>query len=267
MQTDTAQGHLLLIDGFNIVRRVYGANPAPDSSEKAKAVLKNSLSSFRRALETHKPTHVLAPFDFGGPTWRHELYADYKKKRKPMPQELSDEMPAFYERLRDELGVPTVLVPGVEADDVLSTAVARWDTAKRGPVTVLSTDKDIAVLGLQGARVWNHFDLLWHDEEWCQKKFGVTLALLPDLLALTGDSSDDIPGVPSVAEKTAAKLLNTYGSLDGVIAAAPTVKGKLGENLRASIELVRMARQLVSFKTDISLGLTWNSLRYTPPEA
>ena len=261
MQTEPGSGHLLLIDGLNVVRRVYEANPAPDSPDKAQAAVRSSLGSFRRALEEHKPTHILAPFDFGGPTWRHELYPDYRKKRKPMPQELRDVLPALYERLH-EMGVPTISVPGVEADDVLATAFYRWDTAKRGPVTVLSTDKDLTALAADGARVRDHFNLVWRDETWIVEKFGVGPALLHDLLALSGDSSDDIPGVPGVATKTAAKLLNAHGTLDSVLAAAETVKGKLGENLRASLDLVRLARKLVSFKTDLSLGLTWNSLRY-----
>ena len=254
------QDHLLLIDGLNIVRRCYEANPAPDSAEKAQGAVKSSLASFRRALEEHQPTHVLAPFDFGGTTWRHELYPEYRKKRKPMPQELRDVLPLVRQRL-NEMGVSTISVPGVEADDVLATVFYRWDH-KRGPVTVLSTDKDLAALSADGARVRDHFNLVWRDEAWIVAKYGVGSARLHDWLALVGDSSDDVPGVPGVGDKTAAKLLNAHGTLDDVIAAAGGIKGKLGENLRASIELVRVARRLVAFKTDLSLGLTWNALRY-----
>jgi protein Xni len=261
MQPTDSKGHLLLIDGLNIVRRVYEANPSADSPEKAETAIRNSLSSFRRALAEHQPTHVLAPFDHGGQTWRHELYPNYRCKRKPMPQALRDALPALFGSLH-ELGVTTLSIPGVEADDVVATAFYRWDIAKRGPVTVLSNDKDLGQLAADGARVRDHFNSAGYDEEFFLTKFGVKPALIHDLLALTGDSSDDVPGVPGVAFGKGAKLLNTYGSLDAVIAAAPQLKGKLGENLRASIELVRLSRQLVAFKTDIPLGLTWNALRF-----
>lgn len=261
MQTETAQGHLLLIDGLNIVRRVYEANPADDSVEKAERAMRNSLSSFRRALEEHRPTHVLAPFDYGGHTWRHDIYPAYRQKRKPMPQVLRDALPAFYDQL-GELGVTTLCLPGVEADDVIATAFYRWDLPRRGPVTVMSTDKDLGKLAADGARIRDHFAPAWLDEAFFLKKFGVTPALLHDLLAIAGDSSDDVPGVPGIAFGKGAKLLNEFGSLDGVIAGAASVKGKMGESLRASIELMQIARQLVAFKTDISLGVTWNSLRY-----
>ncbi len=256
----SATGHLLLIDGLNIVRRIYEANPVEDSVEKAEAAIRNSLFSFTRALNTYNPTHVLAPFDFGGLTWRHELYADYKIKRKPMPAELWQALPGLYTQLAD-MGVATILVPGVEADDVLATVVSQWDIARRGPITVLSTDKDIAALTAKGAQVVDHFNRVVRDESWIVGKFGVSSALLQDLLALAGDSSDGIPGVPGVATKTAAKLLNEHGSLDQVMAQAATVKGKVGENLRASLDVVRLSRKLVEFKTDLKLGITWNSIR------
>lgn len=254
-----ATEHLVLIDGLNIVRRVYEANPAPDSADKAQGAVRSSLASFRRALEEHQPTHVLAPFDYGGPTWRHALYPQYRQKRKPMPAELREVLPLLYEKLH-AMGVPTISVPDVEADDVLACVFGHW--GQRGTVTVVSTDKDLAYLVAHGARVRDHFKPEWRDDAWIEAKFGVKAALLHDLLALTGDTSDDIPGVPGVGVKSAAKLLATYGSLDGVLAHAGDVKGKQGEQLRASVELVRLARQLVAFKTDMQLGLTWRSLRY-----
>jgi DNA polymerase-1 len=259
MTTDNPTGHLVLIDGLNIARRVYEANPAPDSADKAQSAVRNSLSSFRRVLEEHQPTHVLAPFDFGGTTWRHALYPDYRKKRKPMPAELREVLPDLYEKL-NAMGIPTISVPGVEADDVLATVFGHW--AMRGKATIVSTDKDLAVLVAQGAGVRDHFNMEWRDEAWILNKFGVVPGLLHDLLALTGDSSDDIPGVDKIGTKSAAKLLNQFGSLDGVLANADQVKGVQGENLRASTDIVKLARQLVAFKTDMQLGLTWRALRY-----
>lgn len=263
MQPDSETLHLMLVDGLNVVRRVYEANPAPDSKEKADAAVRSSLGSFRRALEEHKPTHVLAPFDYGGRTWRHELFADYRKKRKPMPQELRDVLPTLYDKLA-AMGIATLSIAGVEADDVVAAVFFRWVEAKGLPVTILSTDKDLTALVAHGARVRDHFKPEWRDATWVQNKFFVSPDRMHDLLALMGDSSDDVPGVPGVAVKTAAKLLNEYGSLDGVLQAAGSIKGKLGENLRTSVELVRLSRKLVDFKTDMTLGLTWNALRYKP---
>jgi DNA polymerase-1 len=254
-------GHLLLIDGLNVVRRIYEAVPSEDSPEKAQGALKASLGKFRRVLIEHQPTHVLAPFDFGGPTWRHAIYQDYRAGRKPMPQDLRNVLPSLFEKLR-EMGVATLQVAGVEADDVIAAVCLKWLEAERGEVTVLSTDKDLAVLGSWGARVQDPFKQIWHDEEWCQDKFGVDLARIHELLALAGDSTDGIPGVPGVAAKTAAKLLNTYGTLDGVLEHAEEIKGKLGEHVRESAELIALARQLVAFKTDMALGLTFRALRY-----
>ena len=254
-------GHLLLIDGLNLVRRVYEAVPAPDSAEKADGALRSSLASIERALKEHEPTHVLLPFDAGGPTFRHERYAAYKAHRKPMPEPLREMLPRLDVAL-EARGLTVLRVPHVEADDVLATAFLRWDTARRGPVTLLSTDKDLAVLTAQGARVRDHFARVWRDEAWVRAKFGVGAAQLHELLALTGDSSDGIPGIPGVAAKTAARLLNTYGSLDEVIRRADEVAGRLGENLRANLPTLALARELVAFRTDLALGLTWKALRY-----
>ena len=171
----------------------------------------------------------------------------------------------LFEKLH-KIGVPTISLPDVEADDVLATAFFKWDVSKRGPVTLLSTDKDLANLVGNGARVPDHFNLVWRDEEWIVKKFGVPASLLHDLLALMGDSSDDVPRVPDCGPKTGAKWLTPYGSFDEVLLHAADITGKVGVNLRNNIELVKLARQLVAFKTDIPLGLTWTSLRYQTGE-
>ena len=261
MKVDTPRQHLLLIDGFNVVRRIYEAVPGPDSPQKAEGAVNASIASLRRALEEHEPTHVLAAFDHGGSTWRHELFPAYRANRRPMPEPLKEALPELFKRIV-ALGVPIALIPGVEADDVIATAFGRWKATGRKSATILSTDKDLTALVADGARVWDHFSHHWRDEAWIQGKFGVPTRLVHDLLALTGDSADGIPGVPGVGVKTAAKWLNTCGSLEQLLAEAITVPGKAGEALCEHLETVRLARQLVSFKTDFSLGLTWNALRF-----
>ena len=259
------QPRLLAIDGLNIVRRCYEANPAVDSPEKARGALTSAFSSFERALEEHNPTHVLAAFDFGGHTWRHDLYASYRQKRTPMPEELREVIPAFRERLTRDLGMPVACVPNVEADDVIGTVVTRWISTKKAPVVVISTDKDLATLMAQGALIRDHFKREWRGADWVMATFGVAPELLADLLALMGDSTDDIPGVEKVGVKTAAKLLNEYGSLENVLSNAGSIKGKLGLKLVEQADMARLSRKLVALDTAVPLGVTWNSLRYTPP--
>lgn len=254
-------GKLLAIDGLNIVRRVYEASPEDDSADKAETALRNAFSSFRRLLDTHSPTHVLAAFDHGGPTWRHALYPRYREQRAPMPSFLREALPAFHERLAAE-GLHVLMIPEVEADDVIATGVLRWLAEGKGEAIIASTDKDLHGLIAQGALVWDHFKGEWHDDAWVRNKFGVAPELLLDLLALMGDPTDGVPGVSKVGMKTAAKLLNAYGDLDAVMAGAGILKTPIGERLRAEREVLYLSRQLVQLKTDVRLGVSWNMLTY-----
>ena len=257
-------GKLLAIDGLNIVRRVYEASQEPDSMEKASIALRHAQSSFRRLLEAHEPSHVLAAFDHGGATWRHALYPRYREQRAPMPSFLRDALPDFHEKLA-AWGIRVLCVPGVEADDVIGTGVLRWLHEGRGEAIVATTDKDLHCLIADGALVWDHFKGEWHDDAWVRNRFGVAPELLPDLLALMGDVTDGVPGVSKVGMKTAAKLLNAYGDVDAVLAGAGILKTPLGERLRAEREILMMSRQLVRLKTDVQLGVTWNMLALENP--
>ncbi len=252
---------LLAIDGLNIVRRVYEASPEPESDEKAAIALRHALSSFRKLLATHSPTHVLAAFDFGGHTWRHDLYPRYREQRAPMPACLRNALPDFHARLVGE-GLHVLMLPEVEADDVIATGVLRWLAEGRGEAIVATTDKDLHVLIAHGALVWDHFKGEWHDDAWVRNKFGVPPELLVDLLALMGDVTDGVPGVSKVGMKTAAKLLNAYGNLDAVMAGAGILTTPIGERLRAEREILYLSRQLVQLKQDVRLGVTWNMLAY-----
>ena len=254
-------GKLLAIDGLNIVRRVYEASADEDSPEKAETALRHALSSFRRLVSTHAPTHVLPAFDFGGPTWRHALYPRYREQRAPMPSYLRDALPAFHDKLAGE-GLHVLMLPDVEADDVIGTGVLRWLAEGRGEAIVATTDKDLHGLIANGALVWDHFKGEWHDDAWVRNKFGVAPELLVDLLALMGDVTDGVPGVSKVGMKTAARLLTAYGNLDAVMAGAGILKTPIGERLRAEREVLYLSRQLVELKTDVKLGVTWNMLAY-----
>jgi DNA polymerase-1 len=252
-------GKLLAIDGLNIVRRVYEASPDPDTPAKAEQALRHALSSFRNLVAAHEPSHVLAAFDHGGQTWRHALYPRYRENRSPMPDCLRGALPGFHARLAEE-GLCVVCIPEVEADDVIGTGILRWLGEGRGDAIVATTDKDLHGLIAHGALVWDHFKGEWHDDAWVRQRFGVAPDLLPDLLALMGDATDGVPGVERIGMKTAARLLNAYGSLDGVMAGAALLMTPVGERLRAGRSILSMSRQLVALKTDVRLGVSWNML-------
>lgn len=250
------------MDGHNIVRRIYEANTESDTPDKAEAALRHALSSVKKLLATHNPTHVLPAFEFGGGTWRHALYPKYRENKDPMPADLSARLPEFYKKL-SAIGLTVVSVPDVDAADVIATAVLRWLGECRGEAIIASSNKYLHALIAQDAMVWDHFKSEWHDRQWVENKFGVPPELLTDLLALMGNASDNIPGVSTVGVKTAAKLLHAYGSLDGVMAGAGILKNTLGGNLRKDRELAFLSRKLGELKTDVRMGVSWKMLAFS----
>ncbi|KVP17315.1 5'-3' exonuclease [Burkholderia ubonensis] len=252
---------LLLFDGLNILRRCYEANPAPDSMDKAQSAASVALQSMKRGLREHSPSHCLAIFDHGGPTWRHELYPDYKANRKPMSEFLAVELVHMKDRMA-ESGWPLMAHPGEEADDSLQ-GVSHAAVAEGEEVVVLTTDKDLVRLVAQGVKVYNHFDREWRDAAWCQARFGVHPGLLTDFLALMGDSVDNIPGVDGIGKITAANLLNEYGALPEILAAAEAghIKGLPGRRLVEQKERALISLELASLRSTFSpLDLWWDEL-------
>lgn len=251
---------LLIIDGLNIFRRVYEANPAPDSVGKAEGAIRASHNSMFRALREHNPSHVMLTFDAGGPTWRHARYPAYKQNRKPMPTPLYDELSKFKPVLVSE-GWGLIEHPGFEADDTIASGAFEAD-AIHAEVVILSTDKDLASLASERVRIYDHFSAVWRDEAWCLAKFGVGPALLLDWLALTGDPVDGIPGVEGIGAKTATKFLQEHGNLKALLAAAGSIPGKMGARLQAQPDQARLSRELTELRKDLfPLGLDWGQLR------
>lgn len=252
---------LLIIDAMNIIRRIHEAVPGPESEERVADTVTSSLASLRRALNTHHPTHAVAVFDHGGRTWKHALYALYQAHRKPMPELLKGGVQAIQQALPG-LGLHWIAISGIEADDAIATLVEKWCQASADQVIILSTDKDFLQLLSDQVCIYDHFKGRWRDKAYVQEKFGVAPVQMGDLLALMGDAVDGIPGVDKVGAKTAARLLRINGTLDRVISNADKVSGQVGVNLRKGAETARLSRQLVSFKTDVSLGLTWRQLSH-----
>ena len=253
---------LLIIDALNIIRRIHEAVPGEESEERVADTVTSSLASFRRALNTHRPTHAVAVFDHGGRTWKHALYAPYQAHRKPMPQLLRDGLLTLKQELRS-LGLHWIAIEGIEADDAIAALAEKWCQASSERAIILSTDKDFLQLLNEQVCIYDHFKDAWRDAAYVQEKFGVKPSQMGDLLALMGDAVDGIPGVDKVGLKTAAGLLRIHGHLDRVISNADKVSGQVGANLRQGVEMARLSRQLVSFKTDMPLGLTWRMLSQT----
>lgn len=259
---------LLAIDGLSVLRRVFEANPSTDIPAKVEAALRITLSSFRRAMAETRTTHAVVAMDHGGQNWRHALYPRYKESRKPMPTELRDAIPGFRADVQSMLGLVCVSREGFEADDIVATLFHRWAAAKPGcPCYPLSTDKDVFQLIGYGAVIRNHFanknkgEIPWFDEAYVLKRYGVRSDQLGDYLALVGDATDDIPGVDGIGEKTAARLINTYGTLEEVLDNADKEKGVVRKNLIEQADQACMSRLLIELKCDVPLGLTWNMLR------
>jgi DNA polymerase-1 len=257
--THMTQGKLLVIDGVNIVRRVYEASTEPESPEKAALAIRNSASFFGKLLSIHEPTHVLPAFDFGGRTWRHDLHPPYREHGASMPPLLHERMPELYELLSGR-GLHVLSVPGVDANDVIATVVMRWLGEGRGDAIIASTSRSTLPLIGHGALVWDPFKSEWRDSKWMMEKFGVPPEMMTDLLALVGDSTHAIPGVSKVGLKTAAKLLQSYQTLEGVMGGAGILKNPLGEKLRKERDQAFLSRELVKLKTDVRLGITWKML-------
>jgi len=248
---------VLLIDGFNLIRRLYEARPHDDAPVDEE-LINNAAHSLRRALHTHQPSHACVVFDSHAPTWRHRLFPDYKANRKPTPQSLLDAIPRFEQAFLNE-GVHGICVAGYESDDVIASMACTIARA-RGRVMILSTDKNFLQLLDDHVSVHDHFQDLDCSPAWVQKKFGVRHDQLVDYWALTGDATSNIKGVPKIGPKTARDLLIQYGSLDALLADPPT--GKVGERLLEHKADAVLSRELVRLRTDVAAGTNLKQLRY-----
>ena len=254
---------VILVDGFNYLFRAFHALPPLETTDgHPTGAVRGVIAMLRKLAADYPGSAIAVVFDAKGKTFRDELYSEYKANRPPMPDELREQIEPVHDIVR-AMGMPLLIVPDVEADDVIGT-LAR-EAAVAGRATIISTsDKDMAQL------VGPHVTLLdtmagrETDREGVIAKYGVPPELIIDYLALMGDTSDNIPGVPKVGPKTAAKWLNQYGSLDELVARADEVKGKVGENLRGSLEMLPLSRTLTTIKCDVELEVGIAGL--VPPE-
>jgi DNA polymerase-1 len=261
----TAERTLLLVDGSSYLYRAFHALPPLSTSNgEPTGATYGVVNMLRKLLEEHAPRRIAVVFDAPGKTFRDDLFEDYKANRPPMPDDLARQIEPTQEIVR-ALGLPLLQITGVEADDIIGT-LARQAEAQGMTVLIVTSDKDMAQLVNDRINLLDTMRDKRLDAAGVEQKFGVPPARIIDYLALMGDSSDNIPGVPGVGPKTAAKWLGQYGSLDALIEQAGTIKGKVGEKLRAHLEQLPLARQLATIHCEVALDLTMEDLRRTSPQ-
>jgi len=261
-------GPLLLVDGSSYLYRAFhvpNLQQLTSASGEPTGAVYGVVNMLRSLLAEYDPRHIAVVFDAKGKTFRHDLYEAYKAHRPPMPEELSSQVGPLLDMIR-AMGLPLLQVEGVEADDVIGTLAAR--ATAHGMDTVISTgDKDMAQLVDAHVTLVNTMTGTRLDADGVREKFGVAPGQIVDYLALIGDTSDNIPGVPRVGPKTAAKWLNTWDSLEGVIEHAGEIKGKVGDSLRTSLEQLPLSRELATIRCDVSLDTGPEALLRQAPDA
>jgi DNA polymerase-1 len=256
---------LVLVDGSSYLYRAFHALPPFSNSrgEPTGAVfgVLNMLSKF---LKDYDPERIAVVFDAPGKTFRDELFAEYKAQRPPMPDDLRSQIEPLFEAVRG-MGLPILREQGVEADDVIGTLACA--AARENLSVLISTgDKDMAQLVSPLITLINTMSGTVLDRAGVKTKFDVYPEQIIDYLALVGDSSDNIPGIDKVGPKTAAKWLGKYSTLDALIADAANVDGKVGENLRAGLATLELARKLATIRTDVTLPVSLEQLKRQPPD-
>lgn len=250
---------IVLVDGSSYLFRAFHALPhLTNSKGEPTGAMLGVLNMLRKLPEQHQTNHIAVIFDAKGKNFRHEIYPEYKANRKKMADELRVQIEPLHE-LVEKMGYPLLCVPDVEADDVIGTLSRKFSS--QGHQVIISTgDKDMAQLVDHNVTLVDTMKNEVTDYDHVETKFGVKPEQIIDYLALMGDSSDNIPGVPKVGPKTAVKWLAEYGTLDNVIAHADSIKGKVGENLRESIHFLPMSYQLATIRCDLDLSYEVNEL-------
>jgi DNA polymerase-1 len=256
---------LVLIDGSSYLYRAFFAlPPLSTAAGQPTGAVHGVVSMLLKFLREYSPKHIGVVFDAPGRTFRDDLYAEYKAQRDPMPDDLRSQIEPLYQ-IVEALGLPLLRIGGVEADDVIGTLACR--AAAQGQSVVVSTmDKDMAQFVGERITLINTMSNSVLDRAGVKAKFDVFPEQIVDYLALVGDSSDNIPGVDKVGPKTAAKWLNKYGSLDGLLAHVGEIEGKVGENLRGARDSIALSRRLATIRIDVEIPLDESGLVRRAPD-
>jgi DNA polymerase-1 len=254
---------LYLIDGSSQMYRAYHAIrglTGPDG--RSTNAVYGFVTMLRKLINEQRPEFIAASFDLAGPTFRSDLATDYKANRAPMPADLAEQIPWVHEAC-EAMGVPILTSARFEADDVIGT-LAEKAAAAGFDVAIVTGDKDFFQLVRDGIKVYNpRDDGTWYDEGGVKEKFGVPPAKVVDVLALTGDTIDNIRGVPGIGEKGARELIAEYGSLEALLASAGEIKHKrYREGLLEHAESARQSRELARIRTDVPVAFDADALRF-----
>jgi DNA polymerase-1 len=256
---------LILVDGSSYLFRAFHALPPLTNSQgEPTGAIFGVVNMLRKLIDEYDPDYMAVVFDAPGGSFRNRLYPQYKANRPPMPEELRCQIEPLHEIVR-AMGLPLLMIEGVEADDVIGTLAEQ--ATQMGLDTLISTgDKDMAQLVNPHVSLVNTMSETFSDRRGVIDKFGVSPEQIIDYLALVGDTVDNIPGVPKCGPKTAEKWLQKYGDLDNLMAHADEIKGKIGENLRASLPQLPLSRELATIKLDVPLSLGPKDLRPEEPD-
>ena len=243
---------IILVDGSSYLYRAYHALPPLENSKsQPTGAIKGVISMIKKILIDHPESDLAVVFDAKGKTFRHDMYTEYKANRPPMPEDLVSQIEPIH-KIIQLMGIKLIMISGVEADDVIGTLAEQARNKKLD--TVISTgDKDMTQLVCKNVSVVNTMTGELLDESGVKEKFGVPPEHITDYLALIGDKSDNVPGVDKVGPKTAVKWLDEYTNLENIIKNAESLGGKVGENLRSSIDTLKLAHDLVTIKRDVEL--------------
>ncbi len=254
---------LCLVDGSSFLFRAFHAVP-PLTNRKGEPTnaIYGVSNMLRKMITDYQSDYMAVVFDAAGKTFRNELYELYKAQRPPMPDDLRVQIEPLHQLIR-AMGLPLIMESGIEADDVLGI-LAQHAEQQGFKVVIATGDKDMAQLVTDNIILENTMNNTRMDIQGVIDKFGVKPEQIIDYLALIGDSSDNIPGVPKVGPKTAAKWLEQYQTLDNLIAHADEIKGKIGENLRASLGFIPLAKQLTTIRCDLTLPYDIADLKRQP---
>lgn len=258
-------GPLVLVDGSSYLFRAFYALPDLSTSDgHPTGAIRGVIAMLRRLAKDYAASPIAVIFDAPGKTFRDDMYSEYKANRASMPDDLRPQIEPIH-KIVQAMGLPLLVVPDVEADDVIGTLAQQATEAKRH--TVISTgDKDIAQLVSDHVTLVNTMTDTTMDRDGVIEKFGVPPEAIIDYLALMGDTVDNIPGVPKVGPKTAAKWLNEHGDLDTIVAKADSFKGKIGEHLRGALDQLPLSKALTTIKCDVPLDVDIHGLVPTQPD-
>ncbi len=253
----------ILIDGSSFFYRAFHAlPPLVNSKGQPTGAIYGVANMVKKILQQYQPELIAVIFDAPGKTFRDDIYPEYKAHRPPTPNDLKTQYEPLVDLLK-AMGIHVYAISGVEADDVIGT-LARQAEEKNIPVCIATGDKDFAQVVNAHVRLYNSMSEQWLDEIKIEEKYGIKPTQFIDYLTLTGDSVDNIPGVPKCGPKTATKWLQTYHTLDNLISHADEITGKIGENLREAIPLLPMSKELVTIRCDLDLPFSLDELHPQP---